>query len=304
MTGSIANIQRFSVHDGYGIRTIVFLAGCTMRCKWCQNPETISGINELMFNVHNCVGCGFCVPHCPHGALSLNKEAGHVVIDRNICVECFTCVDYCYYDALNSSLKIMEVDEVFDEVMKDEVFYRNSGGGLTLSGGEPLFQIDFAVELAQRVKGKGVHTAIETAGNVPYSSIERILPFIDLFLFDIKGIDADIHKEWTGVSNLLVIENFKRVVHEDKEIIVRVPLIPGVNDGEEFRKIIDFVVEYPQVKELHILPFHTLGESKYTQLEMHNHMLEHPEDNDEEVEACRVYAETMGLRVNVGGSGF
>ena len=304
MTGLISNIQRFSVHDGYGIRTIVFLAGCTLKCKWCQNPETISGKPELMFNRNNCIGCGQCVEHCPHNALSVDVETHQLVIDRDRCVSCFACVDHCYHDALNASLTEMSVDEVFNEVMKDEVFYRNSGGGLTLSGGEPLYQLDFSVELARRIKEAGYHTALETAANVPYSSIQKILPYIDLFLYDIKAFSSDVHKSWMSVGNERIMENFGKIADEGKEVIVRVPLIPRVNDGEEFRHIVDYVARFDTVKELHILPYHTLGESKYTQLEMQNHMLEHPEDNDDEVEACRVYAESRGLKVNVGGFGF
>ena len=304
MTGLISNIQRFSVHDGYGIRTIVFLSGCTLACKWCQNPETIDGRAALMFNRNNCIGCGQCVGHCPRGALSLDAEKGHLVIDREACDSCFDCVDYCYHDALNPSVREMNLEEVFTEVMKDEVFFRNSGGGLTLSGGEPFCQLEFSVELARRVREKGIHTAMETAANVPYDSIRRILPFIDLVLFDIKAFSPEIHKAWTFVDNRLILDNFARITGEGKEVIVRVPLIPQVNDGEEFRKIVDHVVQFESIGELHILPFHTLGESKYTQLEMHNHMHEHPEDNEEEVEACRAYAESRGLRVSVGGSGF
>lgn len=302
MKGLITNIQRFSVHDGYGIRTIVFLSGCSLKCAWCQNPETLRCKPELMFLEELCVGCGACIDVCPTGA-SIMKD-GRVTVNRDLCKACFECVKACYFDVRRPSSKVMTVDETFREFMRDEVFFRNSGGGLTLSGGDPLYQIDFAVELLKRVKAAGLHTAIETAGNVPYVSIQKVLPYTDLFLYDIKMIDEDKHKQWTNVSNKIILSNLKQLAKEGKEIIIRVPLIPNLNDGDEFKSIVDFVSVLPEIREIHILPYHSFGESKYTQLDMMNTMIGYQEENDEAIQACKNYAVDKGFKVSIGGAGF
>jgi pyruvate formate lyase activating enzyme len=196
------------------------------------------------------------------------------------------------------------VEEATAIVMQDEVFYRHTGGGLTVSGGEPLVQIDFTRALLAAVSAQGVHTAIETAGNVPSEYFERVTPFTDLFLYDVKLMDSQKHREWTGEGNEQILDNLRRLVRQGKEIIIRVPLIPAVNDEREFEAIADFVHSLPGVRELHILPFHHLGSSKYVQLGMIDPMDGKQEANAETVARARTYAEGLGLRVSVGGSGF
>lgn len=303
MNASVTNIQRYSVNDGYGIRTIVFLQGCSLRCAWCQNPETMGAASPaLMLAPDSCSGCGACVPECPHGALTQTAEG--VGYDRSKCRSCFACVPVCYFGARKPSSSGMELDAVFAEVMKDESFFRNSGGGLTLSGGEPLLQDDFCRDLLAKVKGAGIHTAVETAGNVPAAAFDKILPHTDLVLYDMKFRDAERHRRYTGASNWLILDNLRSVAASGVETIVRVPLVPGLNDGAEFQAIADFAAELPGVGELHILPYHALGVSKYGQLGLDYPMEGTSEENGLEVERCRAYAERAGLRVSIGGAGF
>lgn len=302
MKGLVSNIQRYSVNDGYGIRTIVFLVGCGMRCAWCQNPETIGGRKALMFIEESCEACGACLAECAAGAIL--PPDGAVGLDRRKCSACLKCVDVCYFGARKASFKEMDFGEVFREVMKDEAFFRSSGGGLTLSGGEPLLQADFCRELLRQVGEAGLHTAVETSGHVPYDAIEAALPHTDLFLYDVKMVDEKKHVEYTGVTNRRILGNLVRLVRTGVEIFARVPLIPGVNDGREFEAIADMVAAVGGIRELHILPYHTLGMSKYPQLGMVCAVGDLPEENDAEVERCRAYAEGKGLRVSVGGHGF
>jgi glycyl-radical enzyme activating protein family len=231
-------------------------------------------------------------------------EDGQVVLNRSQCISCFQCAETCPYEALKLSGKEMSSEEVLKEVMKDRVFYRQTGGGVTLSGGEPLMQIDFAAEILEMVKTEGVGTCVETAGNVPWQYFEKILPFTDLFLFDVKTIEPELHRKWTGFDNRLILKNLERLGKLDKEIIVRIPLIPDVNDGQEFKNIIDRVVEMDSIKEVHILPFHQLGSSKYDQMGMEYSMKDHREESGEMADECQRYAADRGFRVSVGGSGF
>lgn len=199
----------------------------------------------------------------------------------------------------------MSVDEIFDEVMKDKVFYDNSGGGVTLSGGEPLLQIDFCLEISKMLKDAGVNVAIETAGNVEFENISKIIPDVNLWLYDVKFFDEKKHIEWTGFSNKTILENLNKLVDStNAEIIIRVPLIPDVNDGEEFERIVDFVSKFEKINELHILPFHQIGSSKFLDLGMDYEMQDHREENDENINKAKKYAETKGLRVSVGGGGY
>lgn len=303
MMGYVSNIQKFSVNDGYGIRTIVFLLGCTLRCRWCQNPETLENKPALMYVADLCKGCSRCKGVCPMGGRQISAEE-RIALNRDQCIQCFECAEACPYEALKLSGREMSTEQVLDEVMKDKVFYHQTGGGITVSGGEPLMQVDFTAELLKLVKNEGVGTCIETAGNVPWTYFEKVLPDTDLFLYDLKFIDAALHKEWTGCDNARILENLQKLAAYNKEIIVRIPLIPDVNDGAEFRSIIDHVATMKRINEIHILPFHQLGSSKYDQLGMDYAMKAHREDNDDMVDECEKYAIKKGFRVSVGGSGF
>lgn len=300
----VSEIQRFCVHDGPGIRTTVFFQGCPLRCRWCQNPETISIRPVLLYNPELCAGCRSCLDACPQGALSAGED-GLLATDPERCTKCGACCDACYFLARKLSSRPMTVDELFENVMRDEVVYKNSGGGLTISGGEPLIYPDFNYELLRRCKEAGVSTAVETAGLVPTEVVERFVPVTSTFLFDLKLFHGDRHREWTGVSNELILKNLQRVTELHDNVVIRVPLIPGVNDtAEEFGAMMDFVSGLRRINGVHILPFHQFGAGKYSLAGMPYTLADLPEENEEGVARCKGIAEQHGFRVNLGGTGF
>jgi pyruvate formate lyase activating enzyme len=298
----ISNIQRFSVHDGPGIRTTVFFLGCPLRCSWCQNPETFKKTPELMLNDALCTGCGACIEACPVNAIEFKD--GKIVTDRTKCTRCGNCVDVCYFEARELSGVLYSVEEVYAEIMKDAVVYKNTGGGVTLSGGEPLLYPDFAYEVLSCVKEKGYGTAIETCGQVSWDNIEKVLPVTDLLLFDVKMADSGKHREWIGFDNDLIRENLKKAAESGVRIIPRIPLIPGVNDSAaEFSAILDICEALKGVDEIHIMPFHQIGSSKYEMLDYKYRLKEKKEGNANQVGFCVSLAEKRKFRVSVGGSG-
>lgn len=300
----VSEIQKFCVHDGPGIRTTVFFQGCPLRCRWCQNPETISRQPVLMYNAGLCAGCGSCIEACTRGALSVD-EKGRLVTDKERCSKCGACCEQCYFTARKLSSRAYTVDEIYEAVMRDEVVYRNSGGGITISGGEPLLHADFNFELLRRCHDAGISTAVETAGLVPQQVVERFVPVTDTFLFDMKLFHEDRHKEWTGVSNAQILSNLRRVTDLHDNVVIRVPLIPGVNDSEEeFGAMMDFVAGLRKINSVHLLPFHQLGAGKYELADMPYTLADLPEQNDEGIARCRAIAEKHGWRVDVGGTGF
>jgi len=266
--GLIFNIQRFSIHDGPGIRTLVFMKGCPLRCKWCSNPEGIKNYPELIFNEKKCVKCRRCVEVCPTRASTIS-ERGEISIDRRVCIACGKCVGVCFSGAREIVGKYMTVEEIFKEVEKDRIFYENSGGGVTLGGGEPTMQPEFARELLKMCKERSLHTAIETCGYTSWANLKEILKYVDFMYYDIKHIDPAKHKEFTGVSNKLILENLMKVFSIFRlPIVIRVPIIPGYTDSEEnIRGIADFVARYGG-KMIELLPYHQLGVSKYEQYSM------------------------------------
>lgn len=263
LEGTVFNIQRYSLHDGPGIRTIPFLKGCPLACKWCSNPESQKPQPEIMYQKSNCIHCGKCFEACRYGALS--KENPYMV-DRDRCVACGACAEVCPTNALVLKGKKMTVWEVIHELQKDENIYRRSDGGITLSGGESLSQPKFTRELLRACKERGWHTAIETTGMTTKETIEAVMPFVDLALTDIKIIDPSIHKNVTGVDNQLILENVIRISNLTKTI-VRIPVIPNVNDNiEAIRAIAEFTKLMKNINEIHLLPYHNFGENKYNLL--------------------------------------
>ena len=250
MTGTIFDIQRFSIHDGPGIRTTVFFKGCNLRCLWCHNPESQSAKPQLMFYRDKCVGCGECKKVCPRAFTA-------------DCIAEGKCVPACRHGARELSGRTETAERVIGTVLRDKAFYETSGGGVTLSGGEPLLQPEFALEILKACKESDIHTAVETAGNVPFAVFETLLPFVDLFLYDIKGIDPEKHKKNTGVSNERILENARALAESGKEILFRMPYIPGYNDTEA-PAAADFVRSLG--KKLELLAFHEIGRGKYTAL--------------------------------------
>ena len=277
LKGVVFNIQRYSIHDGPGIRTTVFLKGCPLKCFWCQNPESQRKEIEIFLMRNNCTGCGNCLPICQRGANSLVGNSS--IIDRNKCIGCGKCVEVCPNEARKLVGTYMTTEEVMDEILKDAKFYENSGGGVTLSGGEPTAQPDFALSILRSCKEAGLHTVIDTCGYVSWSTMERILTYTDLVLFDIKVIDPKKHRKATLKSNHMILENAKKTAHY-KPMKVRVPLIPNFNDSpEDIRAIARFVKEEMGPIEIDLLPYNKLGEVKYERL---NRSCIHAETQSEE----------------------
>lgn len=251
MKAMLFDIQRGSYVDGPGIRTTVFFKGCNLDCKWCHNPESKSADRQMLFYSDKCTGCGKCVSVCP------NKGKK--------CELCGRCAFFCPRDARKLCGREYGIEEVMRELLRDKCFYENSGGGVTFSGGECMLQIDFLSEILRECKTEGIHTAVDTAGNVPFSYFERILPFTDLFLYDIKAFSAEKHKEGTGADNARILENAKRLSGKSK-IFFRIPVIGGFNDEEtEMQKIADFLKDI-YYEKVELLPYHALGEHKYRAL--------------------------------------
>lgn len=260
--GLVFDIQRFSVHDGPGIRTTVFLKGCSLRCFWCQNPEGINLGQEIMFFPERCIGCARCIAACPQRAHVRQGDA-HVYL-RAKCLVCGKCAETCYADALMPTARSMTVDDVVEEVLRDRVFYEESNGGVTLSGGGPVTQHEFSTAILEQCKIAGLHTAVETEANCPWTDLLTLLPVTDLIMIDIKHIDPDKHRKVTGVSNGRILENATRLAQMDQPFVIRVPVIPTVNDTtEEIGRIADFARVLANLKWLELVRFHRLGEDKY-----------------------------------------
>lgn len=257
----VFNIQRFSVNDGPGIRTTVFLKGCMLNCLWCHNPESKSPKPQLMFHESKCIGCGNCLKVCPKGLHTMGETGAHL-IDRGACEACGTCAADCA-GALEIVGKEMTVEEILEEVRKDELFYVNSGGGMTVSGGDPLMCPEFTLELLKAAKACGLHTCMETSGHAKWQDIEKLMPYVDLFLWDVKETDPVRHKEYTGVTNERILSNLRRLNGAGAEIVLRCPLIPGLNDREEHLKAIaGLAEELSGVQRVDVEPYHPLGKSK------------------------------------------
>lgn len=268
MTGTVFNLQRFSLFDGPGVRTVVFLKGCPLRCAWCHNPEGLSRGRQMRYNADRCIGCGACVEICPAGCHSLRQ--GMHVLDRSACVACGECAKECYSLALTAEGTEMTVDEVLKAVLRDAATYEKSGGGMTLSGGEPLLQGEFSLALLQAAKERGLHTCVETSGFGDGEILRQMAEVTDLFLFDYKITGEELHRKWCGVSQKPILENLARLENLGAAVILRCPILPDVNGTEEhLQGIAQTALHHPKsVKAIHIEPYHRLGISKAAQLGM------------------------------------
>ena len=264
----IFNIQKYSIHDGQGIRTTFFFKGCPLSCQWCHNPESQRYGMELMFYHERCVGCGSCIPVCPRHANMLVE--GRMNVDRAVCMACGACVDVCLPNARELAGKAYTVDELVKEAEKDQMFYEVSGGGITLSGGEVMAQdMDFIEEFCRKLHRKGYSINIDTCGYAPYENFRRVLPYVDTFLYDIKLMDSEEHKKFVGTDNRLILDNLIRLSADNAKINIRIPTIEGVNAHESFMQdVIDFLHHnHIQVTAVNLLPYHNTGKSKYSNLD-------------------------------------
>ncbi|MCQ4638289.1 glycyl-radical enzyme activating protein [Anaerovorax odorimutans] len=270
--GIIFNIQRYTIHDGPGIRTELFLKGCPLTCRWCGNPESQSqGIVPGVYTA-KCIGkdkCGFCETACAEAGSLVFEENKLVSIDRKRCINCMKCADQCPADAIKQWGRKMTAEEAMEVIRRDKAYYQSSQGGVTVSGGEPLTQSEFTADLFERCQKEGIHTCLESTFCTDWSLIERVVPYADLLITDIKHMDPEAHRKHTGVSNERILENLKRLSKLGKEMIVRIPVIPGVNDDmENMRATCDFIIRDlgNRVSQLQLLSFMRLGEEKYASL--------------------------------------
>lgn len=260
MNGRIFDIQRFSVHDGPGVRTTVFLKGCPLRCRWCHNPEGLSSKIQLKYTGTKCIGCMKCVSVCKNHFVDRDGEHG---IDFKSCTACKKCVEGCPTGALELCGEDVTPYKVLDAILLDKAFYRENGGA-TFSGGECLIQSDFVLECLRLCKENGISTAVDTCGYVKWEAIERVIPYTDIFLYDIKAFDSATHEKYTGCKNELIIDNLKRLSSSGARIWIRIPVIPGVNDSDsEMHSISELIGSLPGIERVTLMPYHAFGGGKY-----------------------------------------
>lgn len=295
----VCEIEKYATHDGPGIRTVVFLKGCPLKCIWCANPETQRKEIDIYYNENKCVKCKRCINSCNNNAIIFKNNK--VVINRNKCILCGECIKTCLMSALNFVGKERDVKEVFDEVYKDNIFYKQSGGGVTISGGEVLMNSNFVLELLNMCKENYINTAIETSGFGDFNDLKNIANLCDTVMFDIKSTDDNMHKKFTGASNKIILDNLKKLSKIHHNIIIRIPVITGLNDNEEnISKTADIAIEN-DIKEIHLLPYHSLGKDKYRQLQRDYKLKELKNLNEIDIEHLKNIVQNKGLKCVIGG---
>ena len=280
VSGLLMDIKRMAIHDGPGIRTTLFLKGCPLKCVWCHNPEGIAVKRQLAYFEHKCIGCGQCVDVCPRNAHSL-AQTGHF-LDRSACRQCGACVDVCLGDALKLYGQTVTVEDALKLVQEDRIFYGNQGG-VTLSGGEPLLQEAFVLEFLKAAKAAGINTAIDTCGFVPWKAYEAVLPYTDIFLYDLKHINAQQHLKFTGQSNERILENLQKLSAAGTRIEIRIPLGPGCNDDQKNLQETAVFLSKLFIEKVRVLPYHALARSKYLALGLDDTMPQVPSPDKERV---------------------
>jgi pyruvate formate lyase activating enzyme len=296
--GLILNIMRFSLHDGPGIRTTVFLKGCPLRCWWCHNPESQSFQQEVIYFDDRCIRCGDCTRACPQGALHLNQR---VVQNPGLCQRCGECVSACAVAARQLAGRWMSVPEVLAEVLKDQIFFDESGGGITVSGGEPLMQPAFVEALLADCRARRIRTVLDTCGLADSAVICKVSEYVDLFLYDLKLMDCERHRHFTGVKNDLILRNLRLLAEQGSAVIVRVPVIPGVNDDTgNIDALCDFLSSLSLLK-IDLLPYHRIGTDKYQRLHLRNQMESVTPPDAEQMEMLAARLKRAGFSVRIGG---
>ena len=299
--GIIFDIKRYAIHDGPGIRTTVFLKGCSLRCQWCHNPEGIKSKPEIVLRSTRCAKeCSECVSLCPQRAIS--KNGNFIEIDQDKCDLCRVCDDVCVYEALEIVGREVTVEEVMDEIEKDRIFFDESGGGITFSGGEPLMQIDFLETLLKEIKKKNIHVTLDTSGYVSFEDLERVSCKVDLFLYDIKIMDKEKHEKYTGVSNKLILENLRKLSERGKPVAVRIPLVSGINDDDQnIQMLAEYLHSLKNIKQISLLAYHRGGCEKYKRLRKEKLAKTFNSPSDERIEEIKKILTGSGFSVKKGG---
>lgn len=298
MKANIFNIQKFSVHDGPGIRTTIFFKGCPLKCTWCHNPESQKRGKEILYDKDKCTLCGACVKECKNNAISIINNKLMTNMDK--CTFNGDCTVYCINSARQIAGKGYLVDDLVKEVLKDRVFYKNSKGGVTLSGGEPLLYADFVEELLMKLKEENIHTALDTCGMVEFKLLERVSIYTDLFLYDLKLMDEDKHIQYTGLSNKNIIDNLIKLLKIHPNINLRIPLIEGINDDDSNIGEVLKLIKNTSIKKINLLPYHSIGLHKYQKLGRdYNHNMKRP--SDEKLDTIKKKFEESGYLVKIGG---
>jgi len=295
--GIVFDIKHYAINDGAGIRTTIFLKGCPLRCWWCHNPESQKPQPQIMFRENRCTNCGDCLSVCPQNALSLD---GTLLLDRARCDDCGECVETCVYNALELTGEEMTVAEVMSKIERDIPFYDQSGGGVTISGGEPLLQREFLLEILKTCKAWDIHTIVDTCGHVPWNALAEILPYTDSFFYDLKMMDSARHKTYTGVPNETILENLRRLAEADADILIRIPIIPGINDDEEnLRASARFLASLPKRYDVELLGYHDIAKAKYEALGLIYRLPDTHPPSKESPETCANVFREEGLRVSI-----